>query len=371
MSDQEDQSQKTEEPSQRKLEKAKEKGDIFTSKEVNSFFLLFILALCVGLFSGMVCEYTKNTLAPYISFPYDILAVASKNTANIPSVNIRAIIWNLTTKVGFLILAPAIVMAIVSIASLLVQHGVIYAPEVIQPKFSRISIISGFKRIFSLNSVMELIKGILKISLVGVVIYIAVKSDLQNFSYAYALTINGGLHVLLHALKKLFIGVCCIMFILAIIDYIYQRHTYMKKMRMTKTEVKDEHKQQEGSPEIKSKLRSMMSQISRRRIMAAVPKADVVITNPTHYAVALQYDIDTMENPIVVAKGQDNLAIMIRKIAEEHKIPIVENPPLARMLYADLEVDMAIQFKHYKAVAEVISYIMKLRGKKLPTKKTL
>ena len=153
------------------------------------------------------------------------------------------------------------------------------------------------------------------------------------------------------------------MFAIAVIDYLYQRHAYMQKMRMTKKEVKDEHKEQEGSPEVKSKLRAMRAKMSRQRVMVAVPKADLVITNPTHYAVALEYKPEKMETPVIVAKGQDEIALMIRTIAKEHKIPVVENPPLARLLYKDLEIGMEIKEQHYKAVAEVISYIMKLNKK--------
>ena len=150
---------------------------------------------------------------------------------------------------------------------------------------------------------------------------------------------------------------------IAVFDYMYQRHAYLKGLRMTKQEVKDEHKTQEGSPEIKGKIRAIRMERARKRMMAAVPKADVIITNPTHFSVALQYDAAKMAAPIVVAKGQDNIALKIREIAKKHDVPIVENPPLARALYASVDIDEPVPIEHYKAVAEIIGYVYKLKGK--------
>jgi flagellar biosynthetic protein FlhB len=365
MSETEDKSQQTEEPSQRKLEKARERGEVFTSKELNSFLSIFTLSLCIVILGGLFSISLLEKLKKFITSPYQILATLNKNGGNPSSDDIIGIMGNLIMDVAPFIILPAFIMMVVNIVSMLSQHGIIYSPEVIQPQLSRISPLAGFKRIFSLNSVMEFLKGILKISIVGSIAYITIKSELKSFSYAYELPIISGMKLLMKVLIKLFVGICCFMFALAVIDYLYQRYAYMNKMKMSKKEVKDEHKQQEGSPQVKSKLRAMRAKMSRSRIMAVMPKADVLITNPTHYAIALEYKPETMETPIMIAKGQDNIALMMRGMAKEHKIPIVENPPLARLLYKDLEIGMEIKEIHYKAVADVISYIMQLQNKKL------
>lgn len=163
---------------------------------------------------------------------------------------------------------------------------------------------------------------------------------------------------------KIMVGACCVMFIVAILDYVYQRFEFMKQMRMSKQEIKDEHKQQEGDPLVKSKLRQIRMERARQRMMANVPSADVVITNPTHFAVALKYDTGIMGAPICIAKGVDTVAFRIRELAEELDIPVVENPPLARALHASVDLDEEIPYEHYKAVAEVISYVYRLKGKK-------
>ena len=361
MNENPEQSQKTEEPSQKKLEKAYEEGNVFTSKEVTSFLSILTLALCTIFLGDIFCTNLLRTVIPYITSPYQILTILNRNSGHM--LDITQLFQQVLVSIWPFILGPALIMMLVSICSLLLQHGIIYSPNVIQPKLERISPIAGFKRIFSLNSVIELLKGLVKIILVGILMYIAIKGELQSFSQSYQLSILGGMKLLMKGVFKLFIGVCCFMFVLAIVDYLYQRHAYMNKMKMTKQEVKDEHKQQEGHAEIKSKLRSMRAQMSKRRIRAALPNADVLITNPTHYAIALEYKPEKMDVPVVIAKGQDNIALMMREVAAEYKIPIIENAPLARALYADVKEKEKIQYKHYKAVADVISFIMKVQKK--------
>ena len=364
MSDTEDKSQKTEEPSYRKLEQAKEKGDVFTSKEVSSFLSLFTLSLCISMLGELFSKTLGEKLAKFITMPYEMISKVTQNVGNRQSGDILTLLQDVVLDILPFIVIPPLIMMVINIFSLLAQHGIIYSPEVIQPKLERISLFAGFKRIFSLNSVMELVKGIIKITIVGTIVYIAIKSEMNHLMQSYNLTIIGGMKMLMGALIKLLIGVCCFMFFLAIVDYLYQRHAYMEKMRMSKKEIKDEHKDQECSPEIKSKLKSMRARLAKRRAIAAVPNADVVITNPTHYAVALEFKPEKMETPIVVVKGQDDIALFIRDIARKNNIPIVENPLLARTLFADLESGMPIKAKHYQAVADVIMYVMKIQKKK-------
>ena len=214
-----------------------------------------------------------------------------------------------------------------------------------------------------MRSVVEFIKSLLKITIVGSVAYIVVHPNIDYVRLMPDEDIQDIMHYLGAVTGKMLIGVTTVMFLIAALDYFYQRFEYMKNMRMTKQEIKDEYRQQEGDPHIKQKLRAIRRDRVRKRMMAEVPKSDVVITNPTHFAVALKYDEATMQAPKVLAKGKDKVALRIREIAEENKIPIVRNPPLARALYDNAEIDKEIPIEQYQAVAKVIGYVYKIKGK--------
>ena len=211
---------------------------------------------------------------------------------------------------------------------------------------------------------MEFLKGLVKIGIVSWVVVIAVSPQLPNVYQSHMLDTLGILALLSQILTRMLIGVCIALFFIAVLDYLYQRLMFYKQLRMTRHEVKEEMKQTEGNPEIKAKLRSIRMNRARKRMMAAVPQADVVITNPTHFSIALRYDPATMQAPIVVAKGIDEIALIIREVAKEHDIPLFENPPLARALFDSAEIDKEIPVAHYQAVAEVISYVFNLKKKK-------
>ncbi|CAL7963439.1 Flagellar biosynthetic protein FlhB [Alphaproteobacteria bacterium] len=357
MSDREDKSSKTERPSAYKLEEAKKKGQIFVSKELNAFLSLTTFAVLIAWAGPALGKHAIHAVAKYIEAPHTII---SQNNYSADVVS-GAVIRLLLDSMG-IILLPILMFALIAIVGNVLQHGFIYAPEVLAPKLERISILAGLKRIFSRNALFELCKGLAKITLVGIAIYFTIKPEFPKFNYAYTGEFGCILHLLLDGINKMLITVCIIMFFLGTADYIYQRYNYMTEMMMTKHEMKEEFKQREGSPEIKNKLKSMRMKRARSRMMASVPKADVIITNPTHYAIALKYEIDSMLAPIVLAKGKDLLALEIKRIATEHSIPIIENPVLARALYMSVEVDQTIKYEHYKAVAEVIYYVMKLKG---------
>jgi flagellar biosynthetic protein FlhB len=243
----------------------------------------------------------------------------------------------------------------------LVQHKPVFSAEKLKPNLEKISLSKGMKRLFSAPSWVELLKTVLKFLIVGGVvaaILLPKSSLLVEMPSRGVETILPTIYVLT---LKLLGGVLAVMAVLAGADYLFQVQQHRKRLRMTKQELKDEFKQTDGDPMVKARLRQIRAERSRKRMMAAVPEADVVVTNPTHYAVAMKYDHGKMEAPKVVAKGVDHLAARIRAVAEEHKVPIVENPPLARALYATVEVDQEIPPEHYRAVAEVISFIMKLR----------
>ena len=257
-----------------------------------------------------------------------------------------------------------IVMAAVAILGHVVQTGLFASFDLIKPDITKLSFMKGFKRIFSVSSLVELGKSVAKLILLGMITLMVLNPVAHTlpalmghpFMDIIAYMHKEAVHLIV-MLLLVFTGV-------AIADLLYQRFQYFRGLRMTKTEVKDEFKQQEGDPLIKQRLRTIRLEKARKRMMAQVPKADVVITNPTHYAIALKYESGKMTAPRVLAKGVDRVAERIREVAEENRIPLVSNPPLSRALYETVEIDEEIPTQHYRAVAEVISYVYKLKNRK-------
>ena len=247
---------------------------------------------------------------------------------------------------------------VAAIASSLVQNGLLFAPERIKPTLSKISPVAGAKRLFSLRSVTELAKGVVKLLIVGGIAVAIIWPILSMLAIAPLSPISAGLDLLYVTVVKVLLGVVAALSIMALADVAYGRHEHIKKLKMTKEEVKDEHRQTEGDPHVKARLRAIRNERARQRMMQAVPNADVVITNPTHYAIALDYEAGSMAAPRVVAKGVDLLAQRIREVAADHDVPLVENPPLARALYDGVEMGHEIKPEHYKAVAEIIAFVM-------------
>jgi len=355
MAEDQDNAQKTEEPTQKRLDDAIKKGQVAFSREVTSFLMLLFLTVFVTWFAPPLIKKANVQLSHYITQPHnfemdyegdDVLRLAIK----------------IVIDVGFLLFIPLAIAIVGVLLSSFIQNGIIYAPEAIVPDFSKISPMKGFKRIFSMRSVVELIKGLLKITLVVLVVYNTIKADLDSISQLQGYSYATILELLMKLVSKSLLSICVVMGAIAIFDVIYQRMEYMKNLRMTKQEVKDEMKQSEGNPEIKAKLRSIRMERARKRMIAEVPKADVIITNPTHFSIAIKYDRETMPAPKIVAKGVDKVALKIREIAKENKIPIVENKILARSLYEVVDIDDYIHVEHYEAVANIISKVMKLQN---------
>jgi len=255
------------------------------------------------------------------------------------------------------------VMMVFGIVANISQVGLVFNSKNFKFNIAKLSPLAGIKRMFSANNLVNFIKSLFKIGVIGFVIFLVIKSKVKDILGLSAVDMFAMLHYLRSQIIRLIIVVLLMVTVLAAADWLYQRWTFMQQMKMTRQEVKDEHKQQEGDPIIKSRLRSLRMQRARRRMMAAVPKADVVVTNPTHFAVALKYDMEAMAAPILVAKGADLVALHIRELAEKNDVPVVENPPLARALFATVELDQEVPPEHYKTVAEVISYVMKLKGR--------
>ena len=354
MADNEDRAQRTEEPTPKRLEEARKKGQVASSREVNTWFMILAGTIVMMLAPTAMGGFTQ-VLARFLSQPHDIPVDAEQLFA----------LGAGTLGQLLVLFAPLqLVFVAAAIAAGWVQHGPIASIEKITPKLENLSLIKGLGRLFSLRSLMEFVKGILKMTIVGAVAFTLVAPEIDRISSSAALEPSDLLHLIWTLALRMLGGVCAVITVIAGIDFLYQKFEFHKSMRMSKQEIKDELKQSEGDPMIKARLRQLRMERARRRMMAAVPEADVVITNPTHYAVALKYDNEVMEAPTMTAKGADRIALRMREVAEEHDVPVVENPPLARALHSGVEVDQQIPEAYYRAVAEVIGYVWRLKGRR-------
>jgi flagellar biosynthetic protein FlhB len=264
------------------------------------------------------------------------------------------------------LMAP--IVATIMIVGLLinyVQVGVLFTADPLIPDISKLDPIEGFKRLFSLRSFAELVKGVLKVLIVGYVTYITLKGQYHEYLPLMDRTVSQILAFAIDSAFTLFLRIALVLLILAILDYGFQRWEYERNLRMTRYEIKEEMKQMEGPPHLRARIRALQRELSRRRMMKRVPKADVVITNPVHVAVALEYDPAEMEAPTVTAKGARLIAERIKEIATEHDVPIVENPPLAQTLYRSVDIDAEIPYDLYQAVAEILAYVYRLKEKQI------
>ena len=342
---------KTEDPSQKKLEDAHKKGDVAKSQEVVTWFMLLGSAAIFA----MMAPGTAASLAQSLK-----LIIMNADQFELGGAGFAAFFNNLALALLGTVLIPLVVLSSCAILANLIQHRPLLSAEPLIPKFSKISPLAGAKRLFSTESLVNFGKGLLKIAIVGAVVVTVVwpeRDRLDTMMTADPLMILGQFQEIG---IKIFVAVLAIVTVIAFADYLYVRQKWWKKLMMTVQETKDEYKQMEGDPHIKGKLRQLRQERSRRRMMAAVPDATVVITNPTHFAVALKYD-KAMKAPKCVAKGADAVAFRIRELAKDHDVPIVENPPLARALFATVDVDETIPDEHFKAVAEVIGFVMRLK----------
>lgn len=355
MSD-EDDSQKTEEPTPKKLEETRKKGQVPLSREMNSWIMLLAGTVVISGYGGTLMHELANVLRNLIDATYGIRLDAENGVFG-------RLMEGLFWDVFKIISLPFLFFIFAAFIGPFVQIGPLFAPESIKPSLNKISPIQGFKRIFSLRSLMEFVKGLVKIVLIGGAATLALYPYLHGIDHFATLPMREVLEEILSMFLRMMAAILSVFFVLAALDVFYQRFEHLKKLRMSKQELKDEFKQSEGDPHIKGKLRQLRMQRARSRMMQAVPEADVVITNPTHYAVALKYDPDKMAAPVLVAKGVNEVALRIREVAKEHNIVIYEEPPLARALFDTVEIDEAIPGEHFRAVAKIISYVFRLKGK--------
>jgi flagellar biosynthetic protein FlhB len=349
-----DDAQRSEEATPRKLEKGRERGQVAVSQELKSWAVLVAGSLGVLYLVPSMLRGVGRLGLPFLEQP---------DAIRIHAESVQAAMLGLVVDAG-LAVAPLVGLILVLVLGVgFAQAGLIWAPEKIQPELNRISPSKGARRLLSGKGLVEFGKGLIKLAVVGAAAVALSLPVLRQVELLPSMALAGSLDRLEAVAVRLIVGAAGLMTFIAALDFLFQRWSFLKDMRMTKQEVRDEHKQSEGDPQIKARIRKLRHERAQRRMMAAVPKADVVITNPTHFAVALVYDMKAMTAPRVVAKGADFVAAKIREIAAAHDVPVVENPPLARALYASVELDEEIPAQHYRAVAEVIGYVMRLKGK--------
>jgi len=351
----EDDASKTEDPTAKRLQKSREKGQVAISQEVKSWIILLAGAAAVMTIAPWTMRRVADRAVSFVDAPHTIA---------FDPMNMRRVLADLLAGLGVDLAPILILLMIAALAGGIMQVGLLWAPEKIKPDLGRLSLSKGVGRMASLRSVMELVKGLVKLGTVSLVAMALAAPLLMDVQLLPSIAAEHSLDRIYQIVLRLGGGTVAVMTVIAGLDYLFQRHTHTKQMRMTKNEVKDEHKQSEGDPMVKARIRRLRVERAQRRMMAAIPEADVVITNPTHYAVALSYDMDEMAAPRLVAKGIDHIAQRIREVADEHEVPVVENPPLARALHAAVELDQEIPPEHYHAVAEVIGYVMRLKGER-------
>lgn len=346
-----DDDDKTEEPTAQKLERAREKGDIVYTPEVGAALSLMAATGVVAFMSGPIVTEMARGFIGFIAMPEQFA---------VDSGSLRAIMTSIMLKLGAIFGLTAVALSVAGVAARYVQDRPTFTGEKLQPKIEKLNPVEGFKRVFGKQAFASFVKSLAKLVLVGAVVGWALwphDAVIENLSM---LEPRALLPFIKDKVVALLLAVACAAALLAVVDYVFTRQSYMKRQRMSRREIKDELRQQDGDPMVKAKLRQIRMQRSRQRMMQNVPQASVVITNPTHYAVALRYEPGETAAPLCLAMGVDAVAQRIREVAQEHDIPIVEDPPLARALFATADIDQPIPKEHYEAVAKVIGFVMRL-----------
>lgn len=348
--------EKTEEPTAQKLKKAREKGNVPQSTEISSVVLMIITAVTIVNFGGQIYNGFERLFKTF--FRNSGQALANQDNA-LQYMEIAA-------SQGFEIMSPLLIgLVVMAVLANVVQTGIVFAPKKMEVKFSKINPQKGLEKIFSMRGIVEGVKGFSKIFIIGTIIYITIMNEIDSLSSFLILPIHDILSISGEYTFTLIIRILSALTILSIMDAAYTRFQHRKDLRMTKQEVKDEFKQMEGDPQMKSRRKQQAKEmLGKKRLDHAVLASEVVVTNPTHYAVALQYDPEHNDAPIIRAKGMRKRALKIREFAQHYEIPVIENPPVARALYASAEEDEIVPPELYQAVAEILAYVYKLKRKK-------
>lgn len=346
-----DKDSKTQDPTQKRLDDALEKGDVAKSQEVNTWFVISASTLLLASFSGSISSGIEVPMRNLLMNMHQI---------RVDGPGLLSLLSQIEVMLIGVLGVPLLLLLIAGVGSNLIQHRLVFSTQPLTPKFSKISPAAGFARLFGKQAGANFLKGIFKVVLVGVVMTLVLWPERHRLDAMVRFDPMSILHITKTISVQLMGTVVAALALVAALDYLFQYRQWFERQKMTLEEIKEEYKQSEGDPHIKGRIRQIRHARMKKRMMAAVPAASVIITNPTHYAVALKYDRG-MPAPICVAKGVDVLALKIREIATAHDIPIVENVPLARALHATVEINDEIPVEHYHAVAEVIGYVMRLR----------
>lgn len=354
MSEDSEAEDKTEDPTQRRLEQSIEKGDVPKSQEAATFLVLGASTLALLIYSALGLGEAPAQLSAFLGQAHQVPMDAT---------GLQAVFKRVLWIMAILLALPLILAMLAGIASGMVMHKPLFTTEPLMPQLSRISPMAGFKRIFGREAFVQFVKSVIKLTVVSVVVIATLAPEWDKLGRLIEASPLLQIEWSLKLVMRLMGGVLALYFLIAGLDIFYQRYQWIERLRMTREDMKKEFKETEGNPEVKAHQRKLRMEAAGKRMMAKIPEASVIITNPTHYAVALRYEAG-MRAPILLAKGLDSLALRIREIAKEHDIPILENPPLARALHKSVDIDDEIPEAHYKAVAEVIGYVLRLRNQR-------
>ena len=347
--------EKTEKATPKKRQDQRKEGNIFQSKEV---VIAASLIVCFTAFRFLY-NFIESTLKDLIKWFIGLVGTANEfREDDLPQMFIRAL-----TSFALAALPMLFIAGIIAIIAGVAQTKGLVTFKSLKPKFSRLNPLSGMKNILSLKGLIELLKSIIKITILFVIIYLSLQDEITTLPKMIDMSVEESVPAIGGMIWDVSIKVMIAFAFVAGFDYMYQRWEYEKKLRMTKQEVKEEYKMTEGDPKIKGQIKQKQQQMSRQRMMQAVPEADVVIRNPTHYAVALKYVSNKNKAPMVIAKGEDSLALRIIEVAMDNDVPVITNKPLARALYAEVDLDTEIPMEFYNPVAEVLAYVYRMKEK--------
>jgi len=350
MAEERDDHDKSEDPTQKRLDDALKRGDVAKSQEVNTWFVIAGGTLVLMAFAGTMSQNLSTSMRGLLANSY---AIRVEGRSFLPIVQ----------KIGIEIIAaaaiPLLLLVLAAICGNMVQHRLVWTGEGLKPKLSKISPLAGFKRLFSKQAIANFVKGLVKLALLGAVMTALLWPERKRLDTLVSLDPSAILPMTQTLSLQMLGAVVAILAIIAAADFLFQYRQWFERQKMSFSELKEEFKDTDGDPHVKAKIRQIREGRMRKRMMASVPQATVVIANPTHFAVALKYERG-MNAPICVAKGMDAIALKIREVAEANNVPVVENPPLARALHGTVEIDAEIPAEHYQAVAEVIGYVMRL-----------
>lgn len=346
--------EKTEKATPHKRQESRKKGEVFKSVDLSTAVSLFALFIYFRVAGGAIGEGMASMMSGIF---YNRLGT------DLTENNVHRLFAELSVASIQVLLPLLIVALVIGVAGQVFQVGFLFHPELIAFKGERIGLLKGLKRIYSMRAIVELLKSILKIVFIGIAAFAVIWFNMPEVTASAEKPLADGLKTMANIVLDMGIAASLTLIVLSLFDYLYQKYDYEKNMRMSKQDIKDEFKNMEGDPQIKSRIREKQKQLAMRRMMQELPKADVVITNPTHFAVALQYDADSMDAPRVVAKGADQVAFRIKAVARANKIAIVEKKPLARALYFQLDIGDDIPEDFFQAVAEILAYVYRMKGK--------